>query len=300
MWSMIRWLAVLALACATPLLAQDKAQSAPQDKAAQDHATVLERINWYRKAVGLDPVVADPTLSKGCQLHAEYLAKNEGKREVHEDGAHTEIENLPGFSKEGRAAGPRSLIGYFVTKQRPSVGVDHCIASLYHRLPFFGRYMSRVGIGVGPYSKGGGVVAIDASTWENGLTSKAEVILYPSADQEDIECSLGLGGGEWPNPTGDGRMKAGNPITADFDTATFKPESAEALLEANGTAVEFWLSTPTKGARPDKGQPGVICLIAKDPFKKNTKYTVTVRCKNSLKPTAEPWSKSWSFTTSSK
>ena len=144
---MIRWFEFAVLACAVPLAAQETGQPSPQERAAQDqaamekklkedHAAVLERINWYRKAVGLDAVIEDPSLSSGCQLHADYLAKNEGRKEVHEEGAHTEIESLPGFSKEGRTAGPRSLMGYFTPKQSSFVGIDQCMASLYHRTPF--------------------------------------------------------------------------------------------------------------------------------------------------------------------
>ena len=39
-------------------------------------AQVLARINLHRKQAGLEPVNLDPEISKGCSLHAQYLAKN--------------------------------------------------------------------------------------------------------------------------------------------------------------------------------------------------------------------------------
>src|SRR4051812_43507306 len=73
-----------------------------------DAAPVLERLNAHRKAAGLEPVVADPVLSKGCGAHAAYLVRNVDQPSAQGLGLHSEEATLPGYTKEGERAGKAS------------------------------------------------------------------------------------------------------------------------------------------------------------------------------------------------
>src|SRR5581483_1098586 len=70
-----------------------------QSAADADAAPVLERLNAHRKAAGLDPVSADPSLTKGCAAHAAYLVRNVDDPSTQGLGLHTEKPALPGYTK---------------------------------------------------------------------------------------------------------------------------------------------------------------------------------------------------------
>jgi uncharacterized protein YkwD len=73
-----------------------------------ESAKVADRINLHRKAAGLESVVLDPVLSKGCAAHAEYLVKNVEHPSTQGLGLHSEDAKLAGYSKEGERAGKAS------------------------------------------------------------------------------------------------------------------------------------------------------------------------------------------------
>ena len=75
-----------------------------------DTAKVIDRINLHRKAAGLEGVILDPVLSKGCGAHAEYLVKNVDHPSTQGLGLHSEDAKLPGYSREGERAGKASVI----------------------------------------------------------------------------------------------------------------------------------------------------------------------------------------------
>ncbi|MFL5243527.1 MAG: CAP domain-containing protein, partial [Gemmataceae bacterium] len=77
-----------------------------------DHKA-LNRLNSYRKAAGVEPVVNDAALSKACLAHAKYLARNLV------DGAFgskinllAEDPKLPGYTPEGEIIASSALVGF--------------------------------------------------------------------------------------------------------------------------------------------------------------------------------------------
>ncbi len=105
-------------------------------------AAAVEALNVYRRKAGLSPVALDEALSKGCRLHARYLAKNIDQPAVQGLGMHDEDASLPGATKEGRKAGRASVVS-----REPDAGaaVDGWIDTLYHRVPLLNPDLKTVG-----------------------------------------------------------------------------------------------------------------------------------------------------------
>jgi uncharacterized protein YkwD/tRNA A-37 threonylcarbamoyl transferase component Bud32 len=110
---------------------------------------VLARVNAHRAAAGLEPVALDPSLSRGCGLHAHYLVLNADAASAQGEGMHDEDRSLPGYTLEGERAGKH---GVLTTHFDPPDSVDAWVGSFFHRLPFLDRNLKRIGLG---YEKGG-------------------------------------------------------------------------------------------------------------------------------------------------
>ncbi len=63
----------------------------------------LDIFNQYRKAAGLNPVVANDSMNYGLGLHTNYMLLNPTQ-----DDWHTEIEGKPGYTAEGKLAASQS------------------------------------------------------------------------------------------------------------------------------------------------------------------------------------------------
>ena len=244
---------------------------------------MFERLNEVRKSVGLDPVELDAELSRGAQLHAEYLVINEGKKETKGLDAHHEVEKLPGYTPEGARAGVASDIGFGTP---PSEMVDGWNGTFYHRLPLLRANLKKVGVGYIPGGKWRHFSVLDVvSGLEGELPEERSVIVYPPDGATGIPASFH---NELPNPVPSGKpTDAGFPITVTFYTGR-GGGGATATLTCDGKDVPFWLSTPEKPAT-DFPQQGTICLIPRAHLRSGTTYTVGV--------TSDGWEKTWSFTT---
>lgn len=268
----------------TLLLAALLAQS-PDPQAA----AALERVNHHRKLAGLDPVVLDPAISKGCAAHAEYLVKNAGQSSTQGLGAHNEDPKLPGYTKEGERAGHASDI--FFGKEGAEA-VEGWMATLFHRVPVLEPYLRKIGYGSAKDSKGDVTVVLDVLSG-TGSGKRIPLIAYPADKQKDVPLEFG---GEIPDPVPDASDKhVGYPVTVSFSDGPPVKE-AQALLKTDaGKTVEFWMSTPEKPANATY-QRNTICLMSKQPLEPGTTYTVTVAAKLGGKP----WTRTWTFTTRAK
>lgn len=254
----------------------------PQDPKVEDQA--LARINECRKIAGLAPVEIDAKLSKGCAAHAAYLVKNSGHPSTAGLGAHNEDPKLPGYTPEGETAGKSSDINFMP----PPESVDSWMASLFHRVPILHPHLKKVGLGWAEGGKHGWVCVLDVT---NGVAGGRQVpfVLYPADKQTGVPLAFG---GEVPNPIPKDEDDAGYPITVTFPEGRPVKKVEATLKDADGKSLEVWLSSPDKPA-DDRFQRNTIGVIAKDPFKPNTTYTVTV----SGKIGGAAWTKTWSFTT---
>lgn len=260
--------------------------SDPASSPPVDGPKVAERLNAFRKNAGLEPVVWDAELSRGCAAHAAYLARNYGHPSTLGLGAHTEDPKLPGYSEEGLQAAKASVVGY----EHPFDTVEGLMATFFHRLPLLDRHAKRFGFGAVGDAKAGWVSVL---RMEPGKGADDAPVLYPIDQQKDVPLAfLGLEAPD-PLPEAKGERNTGYPITVTFPGNRPVAKVTATLTDDKGKQLPAYLSTPEKPAQTAAAQADTICLIAKQPFRVNTTYTVAV----SADVAGKPWKKSWSFTT---
>jgi len=251
----------------------------------------LERINFYRKTAGLEPVTADPALSKACAAHAQYLVKNDGHPSIRGLGMHKEDPKLPGYSEEGAKAGASAVI--YPTGDQV-FAVNGWMGSLFHRIPLLDPSLTRVGLGFAKAGKNGGWFVVDTITGRDG-NDGTKPVLFPVDGQKDVPLKFTP---EYPEAIpANKENNAGYPVTAIFPENDTVKDVTASLQDGAGKELEVWLSTPEKPAGDHKDyQRNTVCLIAKAPLKPGTTYTVTVKATVNQ----EAWSQKCSFTTGKK
>jgi uncharacterized protein YkwD len=263
------------------------------DESGERATAMLERLNRVRRQAELPPVELDDDLSRGCRLHAKYLALNARHPKVLGMGAHDEHADLPGFTPEGARAGKASDIA--MGDQDPIDALEGWMATLYHRVPLLEPKLSKVGFGCARGDKLGWVTVLDvANGRDKGL--RPHPVFWPVDGQTDVPLEFPPGG-ETPNPILDDKSgRAGYPITAFFphQSPLFKAQAT--LEDAKGQRVECWFSSPDAPANPkiDKSFQGTtICLIPKEPLRPSGTYRVSLTGEQ----LGAAWRKSWTFTT---
>lgn len=260
-----------------------------QAGADADVAAVVERVNVHRKAAGLDPVAADPALSKGCAAHAVYLVVNVNHPSTKGLGLHSEEPALPAYTKEGERAGRASVI--YLGKEGTDA-VEGWMGSLLHRIPLLQSRLKKIGYGSAKGGPAKSTVVLD-TTNGMGVGKDAPYVLYPADGQKDVPLSYVE---EIPDPIPESPdKKAGYPVTVIFAEGALVKDVKASLKNADGKEIEVWLSSPERPAHRDY-QRNTVGLIAQEPLKSSTTYTVSV----SARVTGKPWLKTWSFTTAEK
>lgn len=255
---------------------------------------VLDHVNGFRERAGLEKAKLNPALSKGCDLHALYVVRNESRGLA----AHDEDLAGIGYTAEGARAGARSVLSQFRVDETPRDAVDGLVATLYHRLGVLDPDLTEVGIGWAYRKDGMGQFVMDVGSPGARREPKPYPIVYPANGQADVPLDFGLGAGEQPNPVPVAGAKAGYPVTIQFTAGGWKPSDVEAGLFAGGTEeVPVWLSTPEKPARADRPQPWVVCLIPKQALRPASTYVVRLRCRMADRAGRPSFSGDWSFTT---
>lgn len=255
---------------------------------------ILKRLNEIRASCGLPEVTLDPALSKGCKLHAEYLDKNAGNPKLAGLSAHDEDASLPGATPDGAKAGKSSNIGYVA----PEFAVDNWNDTFYHRVTMLQPTLKRVGAAHVKGGKSGNICLLNLTQGVEGKCDpKFGALAYPPDGAKGIGLAFSP---ENPNPVPDG-AKGGYPITLTFFDGSKVMEVVATLHEGPppktkkdklGAEVECFVSTPEKPATTWT-QLNTVCIIAKQPLKGATTYTVKVTAKvNTAK-----FEKIWSFET---
>jgi hypothetical protein len=249
-----------------------------------ESAKVIDRINFHRKAGGLEAVEIDPVLSKGCTAHAEYLVKNVDHPSTQGLGLHSEEAALPGYSQDGERAGKASVI--FLGREG-SDAVDGWMGSLLHRIPLMQSRLRKIGYGAARGGPAKVTVVLDATNGL-GVGKDAPVVLYPADGQKDVPLGFSA---EIPDPIPESAdKKAGYPVTAIFAEGALVKDVKASLKDASGNEVAFWLSSPEKPAAADY-QRNTIGLIPKEPLRSLATYTVTI----AARVTGKAWLRTWTF-----
>ena len=252
----------------------------------EDIKPVLARLNQYREAAGVGRVELDAELSKACQAHARYLARN--LPDQPDLKLRDENPALPGSTPEGRKIAAtsialRNLVGpgimefsFGVTKNRVTV--------LYPGL-------TKIGLGVTSDPAGGQLWVIEPYQFA-GPIAPTLGLRYPGPDQKNVPLSYPGGGSSHPVPDPKARDKAGFAISAIFWTPDTVRNAQARLTKKNGGEVECWKSSPEQPAIPGTEQDS-ICLIPRANLEPATTYEVRM----SATVGGKPWETTWSFTT---
>ncbi|MHC5035802.1 MAG: CAP domain-containing protein, partial [Planctomycetota bacterium] len=180
-------------------------RSTQKDNAAE-RQSILDRINAYRRLAGLDPVEGKEALTGPIQAHLDYMIRNK-------KGGHDEDPSLPGYTKEGAAAGRKSLLS---TSKSGPAAVDNLINSLHHRIPLLWPSYDCVGVGCANWPSGSVLVGID---WQSGIKvvprdCPLQCVIYPVDGQVDVPLAFM---DESPSPWPPGAKRPGGcPITLTF------------------------------------------------------------------------------------
>jgi hypothetical protein len=265
------------------------------DTGADDLARkALEKINAYRQAAGLKPVVLDPKLSKGCLAHARYIVKHFDPAKAASFNPHVEDPHLEGYTEEGKKTARQAEIQAYFGKRDPAAAVDSFMTGLFHRIGMIRPDLERVGF-AHVHSKGNwGIVVLNAKGGRNPRSANAgKVVVYPADQQTNVPRAFSEK--EIPNPIpAEGRgQSAGFPITITFPEKVKVTRATAVLKEADGKVVPVWFSSPEKPASRPELQFNTVCLIAKAQLQPKTKYQVTV----TARVDGKPWSRTWTFTT---
>ena len=115
-------------------------------------------------------------------------------------------------------------------------------------------------------------------------------ILYPYPDQQGVGV---LCTGSLPDSlAAENQGKpAGCPVTVRFSWHKPLDKVVAKLTDASGQEVSAWLSTPQQPL--PNAALGVVCLLPRRPLREGETYTATVAAKFD----GQPWTKTWSFTT---
>jgi hypothetical protein len=237
-------------------------------------------VNAARRAGGLGPVALDLELSRGCFAHARYLVLNAGHPSTQGLGMHNEEAKLPGHTPEGQRAGRDSVIASGVP---PSASVEDWIASLYHRVPLLSPDLGRIGFG---FTRGG------PHGWISVLNVKAgrgrePALLFPGDGEKDVPLHLHADAKTLAAvPEAKGR-RAGFPITATFRAGRALERVEVELSTEQGKQVPFWMVTRSRGGAQ------TVCVVARDPLRPATRYTVKI----SALVERQTWTEAWTYTT---
>jgi uncharacterized protein YkwD len=253
---------------------------------------IVDAVNSHRAKAGLEPIFLEPSLSRGCQAHARYLARNAARVGGEETQRRDEDAKLPGASAEGRASARTAAIA----ADEPLTAVEKWLKEPALRTTVLEPQLRTFGAGFARNIDGQWFSVFD---WTGGIdrvpAEKASVsgaVVYPAAKQTRVP--LWFPGNETPDPLPEAKIKlAGYPITLTFPRNTRLDAVTARLTGKDNDEVTVWLSWPSKPANPKFPQRDTICLIAQKPLAPNTRYRVEV----TATVNGEAWSAKWSFTT---
>jgi hypothetical protein len=101
----------------------------------------LDIFNQYRKAAGLNPVVANDSMNYGLSLHTKYMLLN-----PNQDDWHTEYSDKPGYTAEGKLAASQSnMLWTNDLKYTDKKAIDLWMKTERHRYHMLNPYLKQSG-----------------------------------------------------------------------------------------------------------------------------------------------------------
>ncbi|MFQ6115395.1 MAG: CAP domain-containing protein, partial [bacterium] len=264
---------------------------AQTDSPGQAQRAALNKVNYFRRMVGLPEVEMNEALNIAAQAHAEYLFLNNVTGMY---GGHSEQDTANGFTGEkpwdrARHFGYKSLrvaecISYVGDPNKAVVG---WVNSVYHRFPIIDPDLIEVGYGMVHE----GEAKFDVMDFGFAMPhSSGEPILikYPFSNQKEVPVGFG---GEIPNPVPTKAESVGYPITMQFKNLDTPEVLRYSLTNSDGEQIDCWLLTPESD--PNSYLRSEIAIIPKSVLNRGETYTVSV----ALNAKEKLYEESWNFTT---
>ncbi|MBI1832591.1 MAG: DUF4339 domain-containing protein [Planctomycetes bacterium] len=243
---------------------------------------VLDRLNHYRATAGLNRVTLDEAQARGCQLHAEYLAKNADILIQRKAPVNNEDENLPGFTREGLRAALQSDV--FSNAPIPTTQIDDLMATFTRRVYLLDPNLQRIGFGCYHDIGRGWRCVLDV----NGGRGDSRIVVFPAPNQEDVPI-IGF------DAIADAKGDPGFPITVVFPRQTSLRNVQAVLSDAGDKDVPIVVSSPERPLNP-KLQRSIIGVHPLAALRPGQTYSITI----SAIANGKEWRQTWRFTTSAR
>ncbi|MFI0606439.1 MAG: CAP domain-containing protein [Anaerolineae bacterium] len=245
----------------------------------------LVEANRHRALAGLGPVTENEVWSRGGELHARYMVKND-------EVGHSEDPTKPFYSAEGLDAAKNGNV--FVSSMASTdsrVPVNFWMTGTFHMVAVLDPELTVSGFG--EYREAGSGWAYGA-TLEVGRGRKKlpDGFRFPVRYPEEGETlpNLSFGGNEFPDPlTSCPGYKAptGAPIVLMIGAGDRKPAvSFSALVDGEGSQYPHCLLDETRYVNPNSGTQSTgrvvldsrdaIVLLPRAPLKAGLQYRVTI------------------------
>jgi hypothetical protein len=241
--------------------------------------SVVARLNHFRMNAGLLKVMLDEGLSRGCQSHAEYLAKNADTLIKTMASVNDEDPNLPWFTADGLRTARRSYV--FSNAPVPSMQIDDLLATFSSRVVLLDPNLQRIGFGAAHDIGRGWRCVLDP----NGGRGAGRVVLFPAPDQRDTPI-LGF------DRLDAGEAKPGFPITVTFPERSVVRNAQATLMDAEKKEVAFALVSPERPLN-DQQPRNVVGVYPLAPLRAGHSYRVNL----SAIVNGKEWRQAWQFTT---
>jgi uncharacterized protein YkwD len=290
------------LASAASKHAKSEDPKSKSEKLSSPCAAALERLNHYRKLVGLESVAEDPQLTLGSFQHARYMIKNQVRKLGPE--MHTETIDNGWYSPEGHyAAATGNVIPAAPFLIGAYYAVDSWVAEPFQRLLMLDPALNDAGYGsycdngrcaaalvtIASDSRVGNVSEYMAQEDSPGIRIQApyhRAIEFPPHNSTITIYSYR--GGEWPDPLASCpgyRLPTGFPITLQLGPIVSSNVSAHDLLE-DGRSVEHCLIDDTNYTGRDNIEEslvrdrldsyGAIVIVPRAPLNAGRRYVVSI------------------------
>ncbi len=194
--------------------------------------TWLETLNAYRTSVGLAALANDPSLQRGVDLHARYLARS-GSTLHNEDPAN------PLYTEAGARSASQSLVGGWSARTRTDRElIEDWVIAPFHSAHMFEPRLQRVGFGVVRNEPGAALDVAAVLNIVGGIGRKTTIgqpVVFPGRGSTVPLTSFRV---ETPNPLTHCAgfvAPAGLPLLVMFPSA---PDAVTATLSTGGSAVE--------------------------------------------------------------
>jgi uncharacterized protein YkwD len=259
----------------------------PAEVRRRRYERAVERLNFFRRASGLDPVALDEERSKACLAHAAYLARNLDR--VPNLRPEEERPDLPGYTLEGsdmaRTSAPR--IG---GRDGPVDAIDWMMASILNRHLVLNPTARTVALGSALHSPRGTIWVLSLPPLRREGDGPIAT-LYPGPEQKDVPLYFGREIASLVPGQPKGTV-AGFAVTANFFPRHSVTSVEAKLTDGSGQEVDCWLSTPEKPLKNVGGYRQIL-LVPKKALIPATRYTASLQAL--VRGTR--WKETWSFTT---